>query len=314
VTGRLDEMAVFVQVVEEGGFSAAAHALRLTPSAVSKQVARLEDRLGVRLMDRTTRHWRLTEEGEGFLERARRILADLEEAEQSAAGGRAAPRGILRVSVSNSFGRSQIVPLLPAFLARYPELRLSLTLSDGLLDLVEEHLDVAIRVAPLTDSTLIVRKLADNRRVICASPAYLARRGTPRTPDELAHHDCLAVAGSSGLNVWEFTGPGPPTRLAVSGRVEVNNTELLRSMALAGLGLIRIAEFLVTPDIAAGRLVPVLVDWNKPDAPPIHLVYAPGRHVSARVRAFVDYLVEAFTPTPPWERQATASRHPVLGS
>jgi DNA-binding transcriptional LysR family regulator len=297
---RSSDMAVFVTAIESGGFSAAARQLGQTPSAVSKHVARLEDRLGARLINRTTRRLSLTAEGEAYFGRARRILADIEDAEQAISQSSGTPQGELRVNTSVAFGQSQLVPLLPAFLDRYPQLRIKLTLNDRIVDLVEEGDDVAIRIADLADSNLIGRKLADSRRILCASPDYIARHGRPAVPADLARHRCLVPNYASALSNLEFEGPDGIERIHVSGAFESNNADSLYRLALAGLGIVRFAEFMVGADVRAGRLVPLLQEFDRGRSPPIMAVYPHKKHLSPRVRAFVDFLVEKFTPVPPW--------------
>jgi len=295
------EMAVFVRVVDEGSFSAAAQGLALTPSAVSKQISRLEDRLGVRLLNRTTRRLSLTEEGNAYYQGCVRVLADIEETERSVTQLKAAPRGTLRVNSSIAFAQRQIVPLIPEFLSRFPEIRVQMTLSDTVVDLVEEGVDVAVRIAELADSSMIARKLAPHRRVICAAPEYLDTHGTPATPDDLVRHNCLALSLRSSLNEWEFEGPEGLRRVRVAGNFEANNVEALRKAAIAGLGLLRITSFAVASDIRCGRLVPVLTDFMPPERSSVFAVYPHNRHLSPKVRAFVDFLVEKIDPKPPWD-------------
>ena len=298
---RPGEMTAFVRVVEDGGFSAAARTLGVTPSAISKLIGRLEDRLGARLLHRTTRSINLTHEGVAFYQRSVRILREIEEAEEAISQLHAAPRGTLRINAAVAFATYQIVPLMPAFLALYPELHLELTVTDRVVDLIEEGVDVAIRTGARTDSSLITRLLAEDHRRICAAPSYIDRHGVPRTPADLAGHNCLAWIGNQGhLNDWPFAGPDGPYTMTVSGNAEVNNGETLFEMALAGVGLAHMAEFRVGPEIAAGRLVPVLLDHHRSEPLPIHVVYPHRRHLLPKVRAFVDFLVEKFTPDPPW--------------
>lgn len=299
------EMAAFVRVVEEGGFSAAARKLGVTPSAISKLIGRLEDRLGARLLHRTTRSINLTHEGVAFYQRSVRILREIEEAEDAITQLHVAPRGTLRVNAAVAFATYQIVPLMPEFLERYPEIHLELTVTDRVVDLIEEGVDVAIRIGARTDSSLISRQLAEDHRLICAAPAYFDRHGVPQTPDDLASHNCLAwMANQGGLNDWPFEGPDGPFTVTVSGNAEVNSGETLYGMALAGLGLARMAEFRVGPDIAAGRLVPVLLDHHRADPLPIHVMYPHRRHLLPKVRSFVDFLAMNFTPVPPWKKLA----------
>ncbi|WP_419695024.1 LysR family transcriptional regulator [Mesorhizobium muleiense] len=291
-------MGVFLAVVEEGDFSAAARRLRMTPSAVSKIIGRLESRLGVRLLQRSTRRISLTAEGSTYAESARRILNDIKEAEIAVQPG-AEPRGRLRVSLPSAFGHRLIVPMLPAFIDRYPAVELELMFTDAIVDLLAEATDVAVRVAAHSDSRLVVRRLAPNRRVICASPRYLERHGMPTTPDDLQGHICLGVTARGGLNIWEFGGPDGLQSMRIRSPIEANSTEALRRLALAGIGIIRMSEILVGPDIEAGRLTALLTGYNHPDGAPICAVYPPGRILSPRVRVFVDFLAEQFA-NPPW--------------
>lgn len=298
---RSGEMAVFVRVVEQGGFSAAARSLGMTPSAVSKLVGRLENRLGVRLMHRTTRAFSLTHEGVAYYQRSLRILRDIDEAEEAISRAQTVPRGTLRVNAAVAFATYQVVPLLPEFFARYPDVHLELTVTDRVVDLVEEAVDVAIRIGVRSDSSLISRQLVVDRRVVIAAPAYLERHGTPRVPEDLLRHSCLCWIGNQGaLNDWPFMSPDGPVTLSVSGHVEVNSGEVLYEMALAGLGIARVAEFRVGADVKAGRLVPLLAEYQPAERLPIHAVYPHRRHLLPKVRAFVDFLTEKFNPEPPW--------------
>jgi DNA-binding transcriptional LysR family regulator len=295
------EMAVFVRVVEEGGFSNAARTLGLSPSAVSKLVSRLEDRLGARLLNRTTRRLSLTDEGEAYYHRSSHILDEIEEAEQAISRSHAAPRGRLRVTAAAAFATNQMAPVLPEFLDRYPEVHLELSVGDRVVDLVEEGFDVGVRTGALEDSSLISRLLAEDHRTICATPAYLKRHGAPRAPADLAGHNCITWTGGHGaLNDWPFEGPEGPYSVRVRGNAEVNNGEALHEMALAGLGIAHMAEYRVAPDIRMGRLVPLLAHCHRFVRLPIHVVYPHRRHLSPKVRAFVDFLTEKFTPVPPW--------------
>ncbi|RJF82279.1 LysR family transcriptional regulator [Azospirillum cavernae] len=289
------EMEVFVHAATLGSFSAAGRALRLSPSAVSKLVSRLEERLGTRLMARSTRSLSLTPEGELYLERAQRILEEIREAERAVAfGGAALPRGRLRVSASVAFGVRFIVPLLPDFLARYPDVQLDLSLTDGIIDLVGERTDIAIRVGALPDTALKARKLMESRRVIVAAPSYLDRRGEPLTPDDLDRHNGLTFNFRQSWEEWPFRDPatGRLFTRSVRGNFEANNGPTVRALCVAGVGLARVGRFHVQPDIEAGRLVPVLESFNPNDIEPIHAVYASHPHLAARIRAFIDFLTE----------------------
>jgi len=294
------EISVFVRTVETGNFSTAGRALRLTPSAVSKQIGRLEQRLGTRLFNRTTRKLNLTEAGRVFYERCRRLLADLEEAEREVAQLQATPIGTLRVTATTTFSKRQVVPLIPEFLERFPGIRIELELDDRRMDLVAEGFDVAIRRGDLGDSSLVARKLCVNRRVICAAPAYLKRLGAPEVPEDLASHNCLTLSASEPFNDWNFGGPEGSKVLRVSGNFEVNHTDALYEAVLAGIGVARLATFVVGPDIKAGRLVPLLTDYVQEQSA-IYAVYPHRRYLSPKVRAFVDFLVEKIASSPPWE-------------
>jgi len=230
------DMTAFVRAVERGGFSAAARELGLTPSAVSKLVTRMEDRLGVRLLNRTTRRLALTPEGEAYFHRAQRILADIEEAENEVARFRARPHGKLRINVGTAFGGYQFVPALPEFLARYPEIEVEITITDRVVDLMEEGADVGIRTGELHDSSLVARRICDMERVICAAPAYLRRHGTPRTPGDLAKHNCLVLAGTPQFHLWPFDSPEGVRSVEVGGNVTASNAETLVQLAAMGLG------------------------------------------------------------------------------
>ena len=289
---RSGEMDVFVRVVELGGFSAAARALAMTPSAVSKLVARLEARLGVRLLNRSTRQVQLTAEGGVFYERSVRVLADLADAERGAAANDS-PRGRLSVNANVPFGEAALLPLVPAFLERYPEVTLDIVLTDEVIDLIEHRTDVAVRAGPLRSSSLVARKLGATRKSILASPAYLARHGTPATPADLAHHNCLGFNRTRALNVWPLRQDGQVVTLPAAGNTQVSDGASLQRLAVAGVGLARLALFHARDDIAAGRLVPVLEDFNPGDLEEIHAVFlGHGGWLPARVRVFLDFLVE----------------------
>ena len=294
VDSRSGEMDVFVTVAEQGSFSEAARRLRLTPSAVSKLVTRIEDRLQARLFFRSTRALRLSPEGEAYLARARLILAEIEDAERSIADGASArPRGKLRVSVSVGFGVTYIVPMMPEFLRCYPDIELDLLLSDTIVDLLEERVDIALRSGPLRDSSLKARKILQCDRVIVGAPAYLAAHGIPRHPGELDAHNCMTLSQMRNFDHWPFRLPsGQAVEQPVSGTFQTNNGPTLRQLCLAGVGLGRVGRFNVQADIDAGRLVPVLEDFYAGDDELIHALYAPHQHLAARVRAFIDFLVE----------------------
>ncbi|GGX02754.1 transcriptional regulator [Pigmentiphaga litoralis] len=289
---RSGEMEVFVRAIELGGFSAAARACGMTPSAVSKLVARLEQRLGTRLVNRSTRQLQLTPEGCVFYERSVRILADMHEAERCASTD-ATPRGKLRVNANVPFGHHFLLPLLPAFLTRYPDMTLDIVLTDEVVDILEARTDVAVRAGPLKNSNLLARKLGATRMIIVAAPSYLEQRGTPATPEALTTHNRLGANYARVPSGWPLVHDGSRRVVPVSGNVQASDGEALHRLAVAGLGLARLAAFQVRDDIAAGRLVPVLEDCNPGDVEEIHAVYVgQGGHVPLRVRAFLDFLVE----------------------
>jgi DNA-binding transcriptional LysR family regulator len=292
------EMASFVRAVELGGFSAAARSLGVTPSALSKLVTRLEARLGVRLLNRTTRQLGLTPEGHAFFLRSKRILEDIDEAESEVTRFRESPRGLLRVNVGTAFGLHQLAPAVPEFMARYPEIQLDITVTDRLVDLIEEGADVAIRTGHLADSTLIARKICDWERSICASPAYLAAHGTPKKPDDLLKHNCINVNGSPHLNRWPFEVGKRLHTVEVSGKLSANNAETILQLGEAGLGIIRLGDVIVAESVRAGRLVRLLTNVHRPEPLPLQAVYPQGRHRSPKVVAFVDFLIERFGSMP----------------
>ena len=301
---RAGEMAVFVQVVEHGSLTAAAHGLRLSPSAVSKLIARLEDRLGARLLQRTTRRVSVTAEGRLFYERARELLEELDAAEELVSAGRLRPRGTLRVSLSHGFGMSQIVPLVPAFAARYPDVELQLSFADSRVDLAGHGIDLAIRLGPVQDEALIARRLGDHGRIVCAAPAYLARHGAPQVPEDLAAHNCILFDRPDYLNQWPFrAADGSVARVRVRGNFRSDNGDALFELLLQGLGVAWAADFLALPHLAAGRLVPLLTEHAVDERTAIHAVYPQRRHLPAKVRAFIDFLVERFQPVASRSRQ-----------
>jgi len=290
---RSGEMEVFTRVVELGGFSMAARACRMTPSAVSKLVARLEARLGVRLINRSTRKLQLTPEGTAFYERAVRILGEIAVAEREAAVG-ATPSGLLRVNTSVPFGLHRLLPLLPDFARRFPDIKVEVTLTDLVVDLLEQRADVAIRVGVMRESRLLARKLGESHMVVVASPAYLSEHGIPDTPDDLAQHNLLDFCFAKWKGGWPFKmRDGRTITVMPSGNALVSDGEAMHRIVLAGMGLARLARFHVEADIASGRLVPLLDDFNPGDIEPIHAVFVGhGGQLPARVRAFLDYLVE----------------------
>lgn len=298
---NLAAMAVFARVVEERSFTQAAGALGRSKSAVSKAVSQLEDRLGARLLNRTTRRLSLTEAGTAYYERAARILAEAAEADSAVSALQDEPRGTLRINAPMSFGQRHLAPAIGAFLERYPELRLDITLNDRIIDLVGEGYDVAVRIAALPDSSLIAAKLAPNRRLVCASPDYLARAGTPRHPQDLRRHNCFGYTYQATGNNWRFVGPEGPVTVRVTGTLSANNGEILKAAMRQGLGLGLVPSFSVTDELKSGELVAVLPDYSDTETS-VYAVYPHSRHLSAKVRAFVDFLRDRFGPEPYWDR------------
>jgi DNA-binding transcriptional LysR family regulator len=296
----LQEITIFAKVVGTGSLSAAARDLGISPALVSRRLASLETRLGVRLINRTTRSLHLTDEGAAYHETCTRVLAEIEEADAAVSAGRAEPRGILRVALPASFGNQHVAPLVPKFAERYPDVRLALSLSDRTVNVVEEGFDLAIRIADLADSSLAARKLAPNRRVVCASAAYLRRHGTPRTPEDLAKHNCLTTDFAMS---WDYRGPdGKPGSVRVTGRYACDNWEVLREWALAGLGVALKSTWDVRRRLEDGSLVSLLPGYNFATDVAIYAVYPHRRHLPAKTRAFIEFLAESFGPEPYWDK------------
>src|SRR5687768_1088994 len=297
----IQEMAVFARVVGAGSLSAAARELGLSPALVSRRLAALESRLGVRLINRTTRSLHLTDDGATYYEACARVLADIEEADATVSAGRVEPRGTLRVALPASFGHQHIAPLIPRFAERYPQIQLALSLSDRTINLIEEGFDLAVRIAHLEDSSLTARKLAPNRRVVCASPAYLARHGAPRTPDELARHNCLTTTDFA-MN-WDYKGPdGKPGSVRVTGRYACDSWEVLREWARAGLGIALKSTWDVHRLLAEGSLVEVCPGYTFHSDVAIYAVYPSRRFLPAKTRVFIEFLAESFGPDPYWDQ------------
>lgn len=288
--GRSGEMVVFDRVVQEGSLSAAARALHVTPSAISRSIARTEQRLGTRLLLRTTRAIALTAEGEAYLRAARRILADLAEVEEAIAD-QGVPQGRLRVSAALGHGRKTIVPLVAAFSARYPNIVVDLALGDEVVDILAGQADVAIRFGQLADSPLTARYLGVTGQVVVASPAYLALHGTPQVPEDLLQHNCLRFNFRRAEPDWPFVRDGQAYALKISGNIQCNSGEALAQLAREGAGIARIGAFSVADDLHSGVLVPLLEAWNPGDQEPIHAVFVGGAAMPARVRVFVDFLM-----------------------
>lgn len=297
---RLASIEAFVKVAELRSFSQAATKLNTSKSVISRHVTALETQLGVRLFHRTTRALTLTEAGRGYFERVAQILIDLEAADQSVSDLQVTPRGRLKVSAPMSFGFLHLAPALPDFLAQYPELNIDVEMSDRFVDLVEDGFDLAVRIGTLSDSSLVAKKLAPIRRVICASPHYLKTNGVPVSPVDLKDHQCLCNSNMPGRE-WRFIMPdSKPVLVPVGGRMTINNGDALRIAALNHLGLIDLPTFIVGEDLKKGSLVSVLDDYV-PQILGLYAVYSHARHLSPKVRAFIDFLVSRFGPNPYWD-------------
>ena len=287
----LKTLTVFVKVAEQRSFAQAARTLGITQSGVSNAVSRLEQRLGVRLLARTTRHVNLTEDGAAFLDRCRRILADLEEAEMVLGRARITPTGRLRVDLPVSFGRLKIVPLLGTFREQYPELVLALSFTDRYVDLVEEGVDVAVRMGALQDSSLIARRMTQTRFRVYGAPAYFAKQGRPRAPEDLAQHNCLAFAlrETRLVREWRFRRDGEDFAVTPRGDMSFTDGAAISAAACAGYGLAQMHDYYADGPLADGALEPVLERFA-PTADPVSLVYPSTRHLSPKVRVFVDFM------------------------
>jgi DNA-binding transcriptional LysR family regulator len=297
---RFQAVRAFAKVVELGSFARASERLSVSTSAVSRQVSDLEAHLDVRLLNRTTRKLSLTEAGQDFYERCVQLLADLEDAEASVRSAATSPKGTLRLTCGVSFGVRCIAPAIAEFGARHPELLFDLDLSDRAADLVEEGFDLAIRIGTSSHQGLVSRRIGWTQAVCCASPDYLARRGTPATPQELAGHECLTYTHVTVPNVWSFESrDGQAHSVHITPRHRANNGRMLAALAVAGMGVVFEPDFIVAPEVRSGRLVRLLADYQ-PSRGAIAAVYPSRRHLSAKVRSFVDFLAERFATAQPW--------------
>jgi LysR family transcriptional regulator, regulator for bpeEF and oprC len=301
-------IVVFVRVAETLSFTSAARQLAISGPAASKAIARLERRMGARLFHRTTRRVALTDDGQAFLERCRRILEDVQEAEEVLTSRRLTLRGRLRVQMPLGFGRHVILPSLPELLVSYPELAVDVDLSDRVVDFTHEGLDLAVRIGPISDSRVIAKKLYDIRFVTCASPGYLKRKGTPSEPEDLAGHECLPywMPPLGRHREWMFERGGAPFTLPLSGRLNINNSEALIDAAVAGQGIVSVATFLAADAVKAGRLKVILREFVT-KGPTVSAVYLPTRHLSTRIRAFLDFLAAVVPEEPAWDRAVLGS-------
>ena len=297
----LQEMAVFSKVVAAGSLSAAARELGLSPALVSRRLAALEARLGVRLINRTTRTLNLTVEGTRYYDACTRVLAEIAEADAEVSAGRVEAQGTLRVALPASFGHQHVAPLIPRFASLYPRVQLALSLSDRTVDVMAEGFDVGVCIAELHDSSLAARRLAPNRRVVCASPAYLAAHGSPRTPADLAKHNCLITREFTSN--WEYKAPdGQSGSVRVHGRYVCDNWEVLREWALAGMGIALKSTWDVYRQLADGSLVALFSGYTFHSEVAIYAVYPHRRLLPAKTRVFIDFLAHAFGPEPYWDR------------
>lgn len=293
-------MKLFVEVARRGGFTPAARHLGLSRAQVSKAVSRLEEHLGARLLNRTTRRVSLTATGRIYLERCEAILEDIAELEDIAASQSTEPAGRLQISAPTSFGVLHLSRAIPAFLESYPAVQVSLSLTDRFVDVVAEGFDLAIRIAELEDSSLVARRIAPSKLIFCAAPGYLQEHGEPRTPQDLAIHRCLVYSNDLKPDLWRLRGPAGLESVRVNGPVCADNGDVLRSAALSGLGIALLPTFIVGADIRNGGLREVLADYCPPPIA-INAVFPSRKFLSARVRSFVDFLVDYYGKTPAWD-------------
>lgn len=300
-----ESMKVFVKVADSGSLSGAARALDMSNPSVTRHIADLEAYLHARLFNRSTRRLSLTDTGAAYLERSRQVLFDLEEAAMAANTSAASPSGVLRINVPVSFSVNHLGRVLPLYAQRYPHVALDVSLSDRVVDLVDEGYDLAIRIGKLQGQSLVARKIAPARILLCAAPAYLEKNGVPQHPADLENHACLNYAYSTPRDEWRFLRDGKTYAVRVKGGLHTNNGDLLREAALAGMGIIRQPSFIVGDDVRSGRLVPLLPKYHN-EVLSIHAVYPSRQHLSAKVRTFVDFLAEQFGDTPYWDRDLPA--------
>jgi DNA-binding transcriptional LysR family regulator len=290
---RLEDLEVFVQVVNSGNFAKAAAVLDINPSAISRRISHLEDQLGIRLFNRTTRSLSLTDVGERYFNRCLSILAELEEADREAKQHSETPQGLLHVSCSTLFAHRHLLPRIPEFLAYYPRLGIQLILTDDVIDVVSEGMDVAIRIGEVADSSLIARRLISDRRIICAAPAYLDRYGTPKTPDDLATHNCLALnAYKTTLNQWRFRDQSGIREISVTGNFTVNSGVALYESVLAGLGIARVTAFLAQQALQSRQLIHLLAEYDDENDVGIYAIFPSNRYLLPKVQCFVEFLTQ----------------------
>lgn len=294
------DLSLFVRIARLGTISAAARDLDITPAAASARLASFETGLGVRLLHRTTRKATLTEDGSALLPHAEHLLEAAATARAVLGREKVSPRGVLRVAAPSSFARMHIVPALPTFMARYPDLRLDMRISDSVVDLVEGAFDVAVRYAELADSSFVARRLAPDRRVLVAAPAYLTQHGEPKSPDDLDRHACLVVGT---LDLWTFRDPhGEVMAKRVTPTLRINDGTAVRDAASAGLGIALMATWVAADQLRSCALVPVLRDYPLVSTQMLWAIYPSARELAPKVRVFIDWLVEQFGPEPPWDQ------------
>jgi DNA-binding transcriptional LysR family regulator len=305
---RFSSLQAFVRVVESGSFVRAAERLAISTSSLSRQIAELEEHLGARLLQRTTRKLSLTEGGQAFYERCVQVLNDLAEAEAAAGQTAAVPRGTIRLTCSHHIGQHRIAPAIAGFVAKYPEVRFDVSVADRFIDLIEEGFDLALRIgAKVGSEQLVARRLGSTRIVPCAAPRYLRRHGTPKKPEDLARHNALTYAYASAPRVWRLVdAAGQTSEVRVSGSLHANSGDTLVAAAIAGLGIVFEPDFIVRDALADGRLVPVLTDYTAPHAD-IWAVYPSRRHLSLKVRLFVDHIATLFQESAPAAPAARAA-------
>ncbi len=297
----LTDIAVFVQVVESGSFTAAAERLDISKSVVSKYVTRLEDYLGARLLNRTTRRLSLTEVGRVFYDRSRKGLADIEDAQLEVSRLQAEPRGTLRINVPMSFGILHVAPALPEFQRQYPDLTVDMNLDDRKVDVIEEGFDVSVRISELPDSSLVARRIAPCRHAVVASPSYLEQHGTPRSPEDLHDHNIITYRYHQSANIWHFQSKDTKSiSVDVSGSLIMNNSLAIRESIREGIGITRTPTFVVGKDVQEGKLVKVLTGYETLEVQ-IFLVYPQRLHLAPKVRAFIDFMAERISETPYWD-------------
>ena len=306
---RFQAITAFARVVESGSFARAAERMGVSVSAISRQVADLEGHLGARLLNRTTRRLSLTESGSAYYERCVQLLADLEEADDAVTAASVVPRGTLRLTASTSFGSGYLASAIADFREQHPQLRFDVELSDRAVDLVDEGLDLAVRIGEIGSQALIGRKVGQSQLVCCASPSYVERNPALAAPADLASHRCLTYAYSSIGSQWRFTdAAGIAQEVRVSGPVQANNGAMLAALAVAGVGIILEPDFIVAADVRAGRLVRLLPGYSAPSMA-INVAYPSRRHLSAKVRAFVDFLAARFARDPAWRLPSPPQRN-----